>query len=453
MNATVDATVEFLDKVPPPIAAALVRAQRKVTPLGKSKEGPGYRYTGMEDLLDLGRRLLNEQGLALIPGNLDVATEHVGDKSVKTETQTIESKTIACTAVRYWILIHEDGDALTIRVSWPLYLQGGKRSRDKGTAVADTTMLGYLYRDLLSIPRLTEEQMDARDDRDTSEVAAEPDEPGPHKRAAAPPPAKKKAAPPPDVRICDTTGKRRFGSKAAAKKANAKNAARLRFYTCTACRDWHATAAEKNETKPDKAAKKAAAERDRRPDRVNGGTEEPEGQPEAPVEAQPERGTGTGGTTKKGKTTVGQTYGAKAEEVGAAQAEAMSDEERDAEIRQALTAGITPSTTSDQLVVELPPDPGADDIEGAGWPREVADELVGFAESDPVPRETLNVITRKAAELMGLSFKDAKPMLLPAFEGVGVNVKKQQVPNGYQLRLWCVSVGGIASAHAEAAAE
>lgn len=450
--------IEMPDIIPPAIAAAIVKAQRKVRALAKDKKGPGYSYAGMEDLIEEGRGILNdgEVGLALMPGSLMLARHAIG--TADTDTDSGSAKQLKRTElyhfdmIRVWTLLHESGASLSIIITWPLYLQGGKRSRDKAVAAADTTSLGYLYRDLLGIPRLAEDQVDARDDEGTRESGVDPSESG------APREKKKKQAP-----AGCSSGKRGYGSRDAAKRANAKNSARVRIYRCDECHDWHATVDEKNKPAEAKAAEKkkkktgkkkadpkaekkaARAEEKKKAKAADKAATEP-----PPVDAEPEKGTGKGGTTQKGKTSVGQTYGEKADEVGQQQREAMTDEEVDAEIRQALSIGVTPNNTNDALVVELPPDPRADDLEGAGWPRELAEELEGYAEVDPVQRDALNVLSRKAAELLGLKFKQAKPMLFTCFEQVGVDAKGGKTPNGYQLRLWCMAVAGLAAAHEEA---
>ena len=173
------------------------------------------------------------------------------------------------------------------------------------------------------------------------------------------------------------------------------------------------------------------------------------------ADTKPVTGTGDGGTTKRGMTEAGQTYGDKADAVAEEQRAELTDEELDAEVVKALRMGLTPSTTNEQLVVALPPDPSIDDLEGAGWPRELAEELANYAATAPVLRKPLNAITRKASELLGYDKmnKEAKAILIPAFLDVGVDVKKKsQTTNGYQLRLWALAVASIANADDEAEA-
>jgi hypothetical protein len=44
------------------------------------------------------------------------------------------------------------------------------------------------------------------------------------------------------VKTCPETGKRSYGSKHSARKANASNHKRLRVYLCEFCREYHVTA-------------------------------------------------------------------------------------------------------------------------------------------------------------------------------------------------------------------
>jgi len=395
--------ITFGGAIPPAIAGALVAAQRETRAVAKTAEAMGYAYTKMEDLIDAGRGILNGAGLAVIPGSLLVTRFEVGDR-----------RTTNYTAWRAWCVVHESGESYWILIDWPLYLQSGKRSRDKAVAVADTTQLGYLYRDLLAIPRLGEDQMDARDDRGTTEPGIAQDEAGPHARKPSPKPKPKPAAPRPSPKpkpkpAAPSSSKPKPKPKPAAQKKKAA--------------DDKVAASKKrkaDQAKARRAAKKKAAEVEPPAEVVD------DAQADEAAEAAAED----------------------AAEREAIQAEA-TDAEADEHLRLVLATGVTPRTTNVDLTGELPADPSAADLEGSGWPLELAEELEGYGDDEPVKREALNVVTRKAAELMGLSFKQAKPMLVPAFSGVGVELKRNQVPNGYQLRLWCLAVAGIAAAHAD----
>jgi len=427
--------IELLGELPPALAAGLVAAQKHAHAVVKAAENEAhsYAYTRMEDLIEGGKDALNASGLALIPGDLDQRRFEVGEK-----------RTTNYDLVRRWMIVHESGAVLHLRIFWPLYLQSGKRARDKAVSAADTTMLGYLYRDLLGIPRLAQDQMDARDDRGSTEPGqAGSEKPAPEPKPSPPakpkPAAEKPAAKPkPKPAAEKPKGKPAAKPKPPAKgkpKGKGKPAAKPKGKPAAKPKG------KVNEAKPAEVAEEEAEER---------AAIQEEGETPA-VEAKPETGTGDGGTTKRGKTDQGQTYGDKAEEVAAAQQAELTDDELDAEVTKALAMGITPSTTNDALIVDLPSDPTAADLEGAGWPEEVADELEGFGETEPVARKSLNAITRQAAELLGMSFKEAKPLILPAFIDVGVDVKKKGVPNGYQLRLWCLAIAAIASADTEEA--
>lgn len=491
-------SVDHLGALPPALAAALVQAQKNAKAIGKSSKNTvhDYDYTSMDDLIEGGKVALNDAGLAIIPGSLWQERFTVGANNAT-----------AYNLERLWMVVHESGAVLQIKVSWPLYLQNGKRPRDKAVSAADTTALGYLYRDLLAIPRLAADQMDARDDTGTTEPGADPNESGPHRKR------EEAKAPKPSTPKCKS-GKRGYQSKVAARRAHSTSSARLRIYRCPDCHEWHVTNDEKNKPAEAKASGRAAAAAKAKPP-TKKKADPPKAKPEPPpepaadapapsadettpttsgvsdssseptdaetaaevsqsdlqpetssdeaaaVEATPEPESpvqdlpGEGETTKRGKTDLGQTYGDKAADVAEEQRAELSDEELDAEVRKALALGITPSTTNDELIVDLPPNPGADDLEAAGWPREIAEELANYEEADPISRKVLNVITRKAAELLGYNklSKEAKAILIPAFLDVGIDVKNtNRTTNGYQLRLWALAIATIANADEEVGA-
>jgi len=424
--------VVALSELPPAIACALVQAQRFGKAVAKAARNTahGFDYAAMEDLIDAGRDALNQAGLAVIPGDQDVTRFDVGAKD-RPVTNYDVTKT--------WRVVHESGAIYNVLVVWPLYLQSGKRPRDKAVSAADTTMLGYLMRDLLCIPRLTQDQVDLRDDRGTSEPAqvgasskpkpssSKPDATRPSSKPAASKPATKPAAAKP------SSSKPKAETKAPPAKAETKPAAKKK-----------APAKKKAaSSKKKKAPAKKNAEAEAEAAEERAAIQEADAQGETAA-AKPTKGTGQGGTTKRGETDLGQTYGAKADEVAAAQAGELTDDERDAEVGRALAMGITPSTTNDALIVELPTDPTADDLEGAGWPADLAAELEGYDESGPVTRDAVNGVTRAACELLGMKMSAAKKVFVPAFEGVGVDLKNKgkpnSIPNGYQLRLWAIAI-------------
>jgi len=423
--------VTFGGPIPTKIAGAMVAAQRETRAVGKTGEAMGYSYTKMEDLIDSGRGILNGAGLALIPGSLLVTRFEVGER-----------RTTNYTCWRAWCVVHESGESYWLLLDWPLYLQSGKRSRDKAVAVADTTMLGYLYRDLLAIPRLGEDQMDARDDRGTTEPGIAQDEAGPHSKKKPKPsapssskpaaPAKPKPKPPTSSKPAAPAKPKPPAPKpekpAAKPPASSSKPKPLTAAQKKKAADEKVAAAKKK--KADQAKARRAAKKKKADDKPAAKVNDADGQA-ADDEAE-------------------DAAAEDAAEREAIQGEA-TDAERDEHLRLVLATGVTPRTTNVDLTGELPVDPSAADLEGSGWPVELAEELEGYGDDEPVKREALNVVTRKAAELMGLSFKAAKPMLVPAFSGVGVELKKNQVPNGYQLRLWCLAVAGIAAAHADGA--
>lgn len=365
-------------QIPPQVAAALVVAQRAVVPLEKAgwNAHHEYSYVTAHQLIQASRTALNVAGLALLAGpcRAEVRMEDWGERRVAQHE-----------AVRELVLIHgESGHALRWEARWPLYLQDGKRPRDKALAVADTTMLGYALRDLLQIPALHE----SADDRDDSG----------HVDAAA--------------RESSRQSEQQLAAKQSAKPVAA-------------------AAASKPASKPAPAAGKPAS----KPAPAAAAAGKPTAAPEPATESGAE-------PAKRGHVPgVGQTYGEKAAEVGAAQRAALTPDHAAAEVRKALACGMTPATANGRLVVDLPPDPSLDDLVGMGWPEPVALTLASLSETEPVLRATVNDLLGKTAARLGLAGKAASERLAGELTDLGVDVAKKAPPNGYQLRLLAARVG------------
>ncbi len=114
--------------------------------------------------------------------------------------------------------------------------------------------------------------------------------------------------------------------------------------------------------------------------------------------------------------------------------------------RFAMALGATPGDNghvtggAPGALVDLPADPGQDDLEGAGWPQTMAEELAALPREKLVRRAVVNALTRHVAKERQLTGAQVKAVIGPAFESVGVDVKTKTPPNGYQLRLWAVRV-------------
>lgn len=148
--------------------AALVCAQAEATtaPLDGRNEAHDYNYTKAATMARAGKDLLTRHGLALIPLSLDVVA-HASTTLVPSAMRGESPTTVETTeynVARTFALVHRGGGRLELSVAWPCYLQGGKRPLDKAVAASDTTLLGYVYRDLLVIGRLREGEVDERDD-------------------------------------------------------------------------------------------------------------------------------------------------------------------------------------------------------------------------------------------------------------------------------------------------
>ena len=110
--------------------------------------------------------------------------------------------------------------------------------------------------------------------------------------------------------------------------------------------------------------------------------------------------------------------------------------------------GVTPSSDPSTLsaaavglLPDLPADPRADDLEGCGWPRDVAEDLCQLEAARAVHRDTLNQLVKYAARERG---EDLKEFMSkhggPAWDRVGVTLSEGDKPNGYQARLWAASL-------------
>jgi hypothetical protein len=144
--------------------AALVAAQQEArsAPLDGRNDAHGYSWATASTMIAHGKRVLNAAGLALLPTSLDV-TSHEQVTRLQSQRRGEPDTGLTLTAydvVRGFTLAHISGACYQFSISWPCYLQAGKRPRDKAVAATDTTILSYAYRDLLGIGRMKEGEVD-----------------------------------------------------------------------------------------------------------------------------------------------------------------------------------------------------------------------------------------------------------------------------------------------------
>ena len=357
------------------LTKALIAAQQaaRAAPLDGINDHYGYRYTTSPTMCRIGKEALNAHGLTLIPLGLAVvpSTETtlvaIGKGTREAQELTVYD------AHRDFILAHVSGEERAFSVEWPIDLQGGKRPRDKAVAASDTTLLSYVYRDLLQIGRLREGEVDA------------PPSNGAHAREQA--------------------------------KAERKQAQRARVESFAAAT---VPAPKPIQEEPILAE---AYQDELEADGWDPELDRPLGEHTA-VEDLPSGGPAFGPASTSG------------------------DDPEDHLERQSFllalslgcVAGDENSPGGSLITCHLPPDPGQDDLEAAGWDPELSEELAGLDARRPVPRVTVNQLSSMAAKHREIKGKAAKTMLCEAFEAVGVDVKAKAVPNGYQLRLWALTI-------------
>ena len=145
--------------VPPPrsLAAALALAQQKCRPARKDGRNAhhGYRYASADSIVAEAKAALAETGLALVP--------------IETSLNRTDN---GLELFRRLQLIHTSGESIVLACAWPVEVERG-RPLDKATAIATTTSLAYLLRDLLMIPRqMPEGDMDSRTEAAKPAVSA-----------------------------------------------------------------------------------------------------------------------------------------------------------------------------------------------------------------------------------------------------------------------------------------
>jgi hypothetical protein len=135
----------------PHLAEALAAAIKDARAVGKDgvNKFHDYSYASAEGILTEARRVMGPHGISLVPVETNVSESH----------ETLWH-------CRVWRLAHSSGEAISITTKWPV-IPGKGRPLDKALAVADTSALRYLLRDILLIPACdATEEMNARDDRE-----------------------------------------------------------------------------------------------------------------------------------------------------------------------------------------------------------------------------------------------------------------------------------------------
>jgi hypothetical protein len=161
-----DPKISF-DSFPAKLSAALVKAQRAARDVAKDgfNKFHKYEYATSESLIEEGKVTLGEQGLALL--QLDVVLLMI-DRDAEGKEKYRNKATIQ------YVLLHESGEMIRFARDWPCVETNG-RPADKAEGGALTTALGYTYRDLLSLKRVDENEMNHRDGGGRREEERQPE--------------------------------------------------------------------------------------------------------------------------------------------------------------------------------------------------------------------------------------------------------------------------------------
>ena len=136
------------------LAKALSTARDKCMTATKDSKNTFHRYSyaSADEVIDVAKTALEGTGLSLVPTCPKIKVSGSGNMAFYA-------------LVRKFILIHTSGEVLPLgEIEWPVIPDKGK-PLDKALAIAITSSLSYLYRDLLAMPRGTGDGMDNRDDR------------------------------------------------------------------------------------------------------------------------------------------------------------------------------------------------------------------------------------------------------------------------------------------------
>ncbi len=158
------------------IAKALSKAQGAVKPAPHDRRNDyhKYDYTSSEGVITCAKKALSDYDLSLIPV----------EQTVNGFAEKGANRYELC---RKFLLAHASGAVSPIVVNWPICVEAG-RPLDKAVAIAATTSLAYLLRDLLLMPRVDPtDELAGRNDT-TEPAKAPPKQKAPDKPAAKAPP-------------------------------------------------------------------------------------------------------------------------------------------------------------------------------------------------------------------------------------------------------------------------
>tara|TARA_R100000664_G_scaffold11711_1_gene18952 strand:+ start:19527 stop:20321 length:795 start_codon:yes stop_codon:yes gene_type:complete len=133
------------------LLAALLEAQKSITSIGRTSRNDHqhYDYTSSEDMVTMGRAALNQNNLVLFAKSSTWIESDAGQSLMKQEFELAHATS---------------GETMKLESEVPV-CPGKGRPEDKSSFSSRTTGLSYLYRDLLQIPRVDEDEVDKRDDR------------------------------------------------------------------------------------------------------------------------------------------------------------------------------------------------------------------------------------------------------------------------------------------------
>jgi hypothetical protein len=162
---------------PSKLAEALATARERCKAVAKSSENTfhKYKYASADAIIAEATEAMNSTGLSLVPLSKRLRAVAMGSFAYHELEQRL-------------LLIHPSGESVPLEINWPVCPDKG-RPLDKAMAIADTSSLAYLLRDLLLMPRVNpQDEMHARDDRPAPEAppAAEPSPPAASSTPAAP---------------------------------------------------------------------------------------------------------------------------------------------------------------------------------------------------------------------------------------------------------------------------
>lgn len=134
------------------LGAALLAAQKAIQNVAKGSENVyhKYAYTSADDMVAAAREALHSGGLTVHVERHELVPDLIPEMIVLRTTFT---------------LMHQTGESRSYVFELPAIADKG-RPLDKAVLGAKTTSLAYFLRDLLQIPRVDENEVDRRDDRD-----------------------------------------------------------------------------------------------------------------------------------------------------------------------------------------------------------------------------------------------------------------------------------------------